>query len=557
MLKSRLIFIAGLLVYSLGFINSHASDNHPAVNQTEQDKARQSALMPLQQEFTSSSTFSDTTRIKFPEEAICKQINEVSIQSEDDKLTRKLLSKLADQAVSKCLGIEGIHLLARILQSELISRGYITSLIDIAPQDLENGILKLTLVYGRVGRIAYDTNTENDKTSLWNTLPVAENDILVLPNLEQGMANLQRLPGSSAHMTLRPGQQNGQSDIILTRKIDKMWQISTWLDDAGSRASGRYQGGAALYLYDLTSLDDTLYLAAGGDVEFQQKNDGNHNSSLYYSVPFGYWNMSVYASHSTYLQQFKGHYSTTDYESKNRFYSATLDRLLSHTRTQKTTLSARIFKSSSRYYFGGGELAVMRKQNPAWELSLRHQHFFDKKIIDAGISMQHHLGWLGSTATPEEKAGLYNKQARVMRADIKGIMKFDATGDKFSYAPHFSLQISPDSLSSDNTFNIGNRWSVRGFDGENTLSSSQGWFFRNDFIWDIFPNQQLYLGLDIGKIIGSDHYQKGSVLAGTVAGLRGELLSTQYDLFLGTPLSKPDSFQTDSLNMGFSLQWRY
>lgn len=27
--------------------------------------------------------------------------------------------------------------------------------------------------------------------------------------------------------------------------------------------------------------------------------------------------------------------------------------------------------------------------------------------------------------------------------------------------------------------------------------------------------------------------------------------------FLSTPLSKPDKFHSDALNMGFSLQWRY
>jgi deoxyribose-phosphate aldolase len=49
----------------------------------------------------------------------------------------------------------------------------------------------------------------------------------------------------------------------------------------------------------------------------------------------------------------------------------------------------------------------------------------------------------------------------------------------------------------------------------------------------------------------------GKVLSGAVSGLRGQLWSTQYDLFISTPLSKPDKFHSDALNMGFSLQWRY
>jgi hemolysin activation/secretion protein len=172
--------------------------------------------------------------------------------------------------------------------------------------------------------------------------------------------------------------------------------------------------------------------------------------------------------------------------------------------------------------------------------------------------MQHHLGWLSSMATPQEKAGLYNKQARVIRADIKALMKFASTGERFTYSPHLSIQVSPDNLSSDNTFNIGSRWSVRGFDGERTLSSNQGWFLRNDFIWDIpATDQQAYVGIDAGKIIGSDQYQRGKVLAGSVIGMRGNLFSTHYDIFAGTPISKPEGYHTDALNLGFSLQWRY
>ncbi len=117
--------------------------------------------------------------------------------------------------------------------------------------------------------------------------------------------------------------------------MDKQWQVGARLDDAGSRASGRYQGGGALYLYDLSSLNDILSISAGGDVEFNQHNDGNHNGNLYYSVPFGYWSLSLYGSYSQYRQLFKGRWSSIDYKSKNRYYSATLSRLLSHTRQQK------------------------------------------------------------------------------------------------------------------------------------------------------------------------------------------------------------------------------
>ncbi|MCU6681490.1 ShlB/FhaC/HecB family hemolysin secretion/activation protein [Leclercia sp. H6W5] len=558
MLKNNCGFIAGFIVFIALCHNAIASNAHPSVNQSEQDRAREAALTPQQQEYQSTRVYSADEKIIFPKERSCKYIKEVNIESEDRTLTQKLLGKLIIQAKSQCLGIDGIRLLTRSLQNELIVKGFITSLIDIPSQSLESGILHLTLTYGKIGHIAFATDEPVTRTSLWNALPFSAGDILRLPDLEQGMANLQRIPGSAAHMNLLPGQNYAETDVRLTRQLDKSWRVGAWLDDAGSRATGRYQGGGALYLYDMASLNDILYVAGGGDVEFNQHDDGNKNGNIYYSVPFGYWNMSLYAARSAYLQQFRGQWSTTDYESKNRYYSATLSRLLSHTRTQKTTLDAKIFKSTSRYYFGGSELSVMRKQNPGWDLTLRHQHYFDSKIIEASLGMQSRLPWLSSTPTPEENAGLYDKHARVLHADLQALMKFPLTGNKFSWAPQISAQLSPDILSSDNKMNIGNRWTVRGFDGERTLSGNQGWYWRNDFSWDIpSPSQQFYTGLDIGRLTGSEQYGQGKLLSGAVVGLRGEKLATQYDFFIGTPLSKPDNFHTQALNMGFSLQWRY
>ncbi|MDR8350608.1 ShlB/FhaC/HecB family hemolysin secretion/activation protein, partial [Acinetobacter baumannii] len=114
------------------------------------------------------------------------------------------------------------------------------------------------------------------------------------------------------------------------------------------------------------------------------------------SVPFGYWSLSLYGSYSQYRQLFKGRWSSIDYKSKNRYYSATLSRLLSHTRQQKTTADLRIAKSSSHYFFGGDELHVMRKQNPVWEFTLRHQRYFNNKIVDASVGIQRSLPWLSS-----------------------------------------------------------------------------------------------------------------------------------------------------------------
>lgn len=148
------------------------------------------------------------------------------------------------------------------MQNELIARGYITSLIDVPSQSLNDGILSITLSYGYIGNISWASGN-SATTSLWNAIPAKTGDILKLTELEQGMANLQRLPGSSAQMKIMPGKNHAESDIQISRHLARNWQVGAWLDDAGSRSSGRYQAGGALYLYDLTTLNDIFYLSMG------------------------------------------------------------------------------------------------------------------------------------------------------------------------------------------------------------------------------------------------------------------------------------------------------
>jgi hemolysin activation/secretion protein len=96
---------------------------------------------------------------------------------------------------------------------------------------------------------------------------------------------------------------------------------------------------------------------------------------------------------------------------------------------------------------------------------------------------------------------------------------------------------------------------VRGFDGETTLSAERGWLLRNELGAALGNSgQQAYLGLDYGEVSGpSSELLAGKALAGAVVGLRGNLKQLQYDLFLGTPLHKPDNFKTASTTVGFSL----
>lgn len=73
----------------------------------------------------------------------------------------------------------------------------------------------------------------------------------------------------------------------------------------------------------------------------------------------------------------------------------------------------------------------------------------------------------------------YHPDSRLMIFNLQAYIPFEPGGLQLSYLPRYMLQYSPDKLITQDQFSIGNRWSVRGFDGENSLTGNSGWFLSN------------------------------------------------------------------------------
>jgi len=174
------------------------------------------------------------------------------------------------------------------------------------------------------------------------------------------------------------------------------------------------------------------------------------------------------------------------------------------------------------------------------------------------VSYQRGTRWFGAEPAPEERYGDGPGLAKIIQLSVQLNTPFQLWGQSFRYNGQFQRQMTHSSLTPQDQMSIGNRWTVRGFDGEYTLNGDEGWFVRNDIAWQTpLPNQELYLGADYGEVKGGIDYQVGHHLAGGVIGLRGNVLNTGYDLFAGVPFSKPDGFSTSPVSLGFNLSWEY
>lgn len=523
--------------------------------QQQRQKALEQQLTPPKPDVRLSPPFSGFGSIDYPNETPCFPIHKVVLSGEE-KLPRWLpIQHLGVEAEGRCLGAQGINLLMSTLQNRLVDHGYITTRVLAPSQDLKSGVLTLVIVPGYVRQVRLTPDSDR-YIQLYSTFPPREGELLDLRDIEQGLENLQRLPTVKAHMEILPGEQPGESDIEVSWKQEKMWRLGASLDDAGTKSTGRYQGGLTLSLDNPFSLSDLLYVSASHDLD-QGGGKGSKNYTGHYSVPFGYWMFSVTGNDYDYHQTVAGINEDYRYSGESQNLNLQLSRILHRSGTQKTSFTYDVLVRKTRNYIDDTEIDVQRRQTSAWRIGLQHRHYINQATLDAGVSYQRGTRWFGAAPAPEEYFDEATALSKILQFNAQLNVPFAIGSQNFRYNAQYQQQLSNTPLTPQDQFAIGNRWTVRGFDGERTLNASRGWYVRNDIAWSTpLPSQEFYLGADYGEVSGyGTDYLVGTHLAGGVAGLRGYAFHTGYDLFAGTPFSKPDGFKTSNLTLGFSLNW--
>lgn len=499
----------------------------------------------------------------FPQETPCFAIEHVRVTGRDAFPRWFPVQRIADGAVGHCLGVKGINQLMSRLQNRMVDHGWVTSRVLVPEQDLSKGTLTLALVPGILRHIRYAGGSD-ERAVLYSSVPAREGQLLDLRDIEQGLENQQRLPTVQDSMEIVPGENPGESDVVITRHQSKLWRVNTWIDNSGTKSTGLMQGGAMLALDNPFAMSDLLYVSASHDLGFKGEKQSK-NISGHYSVPLGYWLFEVNAGQYNYVQNVAGYNGDIRYSGKSKNLNVGLSRVIQRNARGKTTLNSSIQVREIRNYIDNTEIEVQRRRTSAWQLGLNHRHYFGDVTVDGGVSYQHGTRWFGAMPAYEEQF------EDGYRATAKGKIltwtaglnwPFTLGNQHVRYQMNWLRQMSNTPLTSPDQLAIGNRWTVRGFDGERTLSASHGWYIQNTLAWQTpLPEQELYLGADYGEVGGRSDGSTllGQHLAGGVVGLRGNIspLNLSYDVFGGTPLSKPQGFKTDSVNVGFSVSWQY
>ena len=510
----------------------------------------------------------------------CFAINEVVLEGEHHArfqfALKRALRETGFQA-GKCLNAGNINHIMTVAQNILIGRGYTTTRILAAPQDLNSGKLVLTVLAGYLKNVEIDMSQANQThagriAAFQNEFPTGSDGILNLRDLEQGLENLKRIPTVEADIQIVPVEGVPNQSTVLVKWQQRLvpYRLSVGMDDSGTKATGKYQGNVTFSADNPLGLSDLFYVNYGrsiGNVPDETdssgslKKGGTHNYALHYSVPFGKWTWAFNHSGYRYHQAVAGLSAAYDYNGKSYNTDLGFNRLIYRDAKRKTHVGAKLWTRETQSYIDDAEITVQRRRTAGWLAELSHKEYIGNSTAQFKIAYKRGTGMSDALRAPEEAFGEGTSRMKIWTASADVNTPFQIGKQLFAYDTSVHAQWNKTPLTSQDKLAIGGRHTVRGFDGEMSLSAERGWYWRNDLSWQFKPGHQLYFGADVGHVSGqSAQWLSGQTLAGTAVGIRGQIKlggNLHYDIFTGRALKKPESFQSRKWASGFQVGYTF
>lgn len=453
-----------------------------------------------------------------------------------------------------------INRLAAQLNRQLIDRGYVTSRVLVPEQNLASGSLRFVLQVGLFHAFVDEAGNEVP-SSIVHAFPLHPGEVLNLRKLEQGLEQLNRLPSQKVQMKLRPAVIPFASDVELSvTRTNTLYGLVS-LDDSGLKSTGKLQWNLELGLDQPFQQGDRLQIDLTGDGTRSGTEKGTRGQSVSYSFPYGWDTFNFYYSRYQYHQRV--HLDPFPFLSEGitKTGKFTWDHVFYRSQKEKQSFDLSVRKRDSHSYLDHQELSVQTQHTTALEAGWNLREYLGDGVLYTRVAHRLGVGWLGAMPeNPYEQGPKTRYHMWLLDADYQKPFAVGSLKALYTGSFHGQWTTGGDRLYGLDGISMGNRYTVRGFDGEYTLLGESGWYLRNEVAFPI-KEQELYLGADLGAVYGpSTDMLVGHTIAGGVLGIRGKFPvgSTRmvYDAFVGIPFYKPEGYPTKSVTCGFMAGWR-
>ncbi|MCY4644649.1 MAG: hypothetical protein OXB88_08540 [Bacteriovoracales bacterium] len=239
--------------------------------------------------------------------------------SQSKILDREEIAKVIAKYEGRYLNVIELQQIVRDINQIYASKLGFLSQATLPPQKIKNGVVKIILIESKMGRVIFEDTFLTSPIYLKWALPLKKDTQTNLKSLEKMLIRFNKTNNSvRVSSRLRPGAAFGETDIIIEVSEVKRWNVLAFVDNSGSKTTGKFRYGFTSQNNSLIGLDDQLFF--GGT-----KSSGQFSGFLSYDFPFTPLGSRAKATYSMSRQKIVGgSFSSLDIEGKSSILSAKL-----------------------------------------------------------------------------------------------------------------------------------------------------------------------------------------------------------------------------------------
>lgn len=336
--------------------------------------------------------------------------------------------------------------------------GFLVSLAYLPQQSIgADRVLEIRVMEGRLGKVIVQGNQRYQELTVGGIARDLVGHPVRKAAIETALLYARDLPGVSVSSVLQPGENEGETDLVLVaNENSRPWTVNLSVDNYGTRTSGRGRAQVGLAWNNPLGLGDVL--AVSGNYQFSPA--ASRNGALSYSLPIrAVSGLSVLAGASqSELEINSGPLAALDLSGPSAQHYLGADWKFANTASLQMTASARYIHERSRFEALGVRLSDHRFEVAELGVSMRH---FDTRWQGANLlqlSVRRSLD--DDSGQMDVVSPLRDSRFTVARL---GAMRLQSLGRNQRLLARFNGQYTRNGLPAMEQFQLGGHDSVRGY----------------------------------------------------------------------------------------------
>jgi hemolysin activation/secretion protein len=435
-------------------------------------------------------------------------------------VSNRQINKITNKYLNKCLSVE---IAQEYLLEELTllyqRKGYILAIPYLPEQNLGKGILEIIIKEGILERIDFDNTVIKASSVSW-AFPFKIGKPVNIRDLEQSLETLNYSGDYSVTMNLAPGDETGQSVLVLkANRIKPNYYISLGITNDYNTTSP--------VTFPKKELRNTLTIGSGntlipndtwsmfGNYTLKEnQNDQGGSAGFTYNLPLGYWNITLNNNTDGYVSQVIGFNETNVSSGISVSNSIEVKRVVSRGASYilKSYIKPNTYGTFN--YLNDKFIKTSSYKLYYLDLGLEYQYFSNKVTLYSNFTYSHAHPMFGQQKQGRQQEDEQNSSSWVPQ-NLYNLYKlnFNTTVPivtRLTYVNRLSMQYTKDLLPSLQDFNVASSLSVRAYEGlSNSLRSyGTGFSDQNEVTLDIFRFNNKYLSklsisgaIDVGAAV--------------------------------------------------------